>query len=76
MQRYQAIYADTENYSLYFIDAETIDDTETIVVAQLYDLNYWQVIYMENTTTKGAVNQNELFEKVKSEIVSLGIIKE
>lgn len=76
LQRYKPVYVDTENSSFYFIDAETVADTETAVVAQLYNVNYWQVMYMENTTTRSAVNQTELFEKVKSEIESIGIIKE
>lgn len=75
-QRYKPVYVDTENYSFYFIDAETVADTETVVVAQLYNVNYWQVMYMENTTTRSAINENELFEIVKSEIESIGIIEE
>lgn len=74
-QRYKPVYIDTDNYSFYFIDAETVEDTETIVVVELYNVNYWQVLYMENTSTRSAVNQNELFEMVKSEIESIGIIK-
>ena len=76
LQRYKALTVDKENYSLYFIDAGTVSDCETIVMAQLYNTSFWLVMYMENTTTRSAVNQTELFEKVKSEIESIGIIKE
>ena len=74
-QRYKPINVDTENYNIYFIDAETIADAETVVVAQLYNTSYWLVMYMENTSTRSAVTQNELFEIFKSEVESIGIFK-
>ena len=75
-QRFKPAAVDVENYSLYFIDAETLSDSETIVLAQLYNTSYWLVMYSQNTSTRSAVNQNELFEIVKSEIESIGIIEE
>lgn len=75
-QRFKPAAVDVENYSLYFIDGETLSTTETYVLAQLYNTSYWLVMYSQNTSTRSAVNQNELFEIVKSEIESIGIIKE
>ena len=75
-QRFKPAAVDVENYSLYFIDGETLSTTETYVVAQLYNTSYWLVMYSQNTSTRSTVNKNELFEIVKSEIESMGIIKE
>ena len=77
-QRSIPVAVDLENFSLYFIDAETFEDAETIIWAQLFNENYWLVMYMytQNTISRSAVNQNELFERLKSKVESIGIIKE
>lgn len=69
-QRFKPATVDIENYRLYFIDAETISETETAVVAQLYNTSYWLVMYSEYTSTRSVTNNTELFDTMISELKS------
>lgn len=70
-QRFKPATVDIENYRLYFIDAETISETEIAVVAQLYNTSYWLVMYSEYTSTRSVTNNTELFDTMISELKSL-----
>lgn len=66
-QRYKLLAVDTEDYNLYCIDADELSDAETVVIASLYNSNYWFVVYMPNTTSRSALNNKELIDNIKKE---------
>ena len=70
-QRMLPAYYDEEEYIIYFIDAETLEDAETVVLAQLYEEDgYWLVAYMPNISTRGVSNFEDLYKNVKSQFDS------
>lgn len=76
MQRYMPLTVDTEKYDVYFINDETLSKASMAVVASLYDTSYWMVVYMPNTSnTRGNMDKEALFDFLRKEIESLGVIK-
>jgi len=71
-ERYLLVSVDAEEYSIYFINALTLQKATTLVGLDLYNLSYWMAAYIRNESyTKGgmAVRNDDISKKI-SEIVN------
>jgi len=71
-ERYLLVSVDAEEYSIYFINALSLQKATTIVGLEIYNLSYWMAAYIRNDSyTKGgmAVSNEDISKKI-SEIVN------
>lgn len=74
-ERYLLVSIDAEEYSIYFINALTLQKATTLVGLDLYNLSYWMAAYIRNDSyTKGgisAINSNNA-EKINEIVNRIG----
>ncbi len=67
--RYEPAYADSDELTAVFINAETLEQTSTTITTTYYNSSYWMVVYMPfNKSSRSTAAKTEIFEFVKSEL--------
>lgn len=69
-ERYALAANDSEEQTLYYIDALTVKDATKVIAANLYSADFWMVVYMPNLDKKTISAENrmrleEIIESVK-----------
>lgn len=66
-ERYYPFAYDSDEYSIYFINALSVSKATTIIALGLYSTSYWMAVYIRNDNyTKGGLNSlnSEIFKKI------------
>lgn len=67
--RYKPAYANSQELTAIFINAETLEQASTAVMTNYYNSSYWMVVYMPyDKSSRSSIAQTKFLEFVKSEL--------